>query len=46
MMEPNHLCNLGREHYEQQICETFLNLDLWFRSLEEMSFKDISYQEL
>ena len=25
---------------------TILNLDLWFRSLEEMSFKDISYLEL
>ena len=29
--ERNHLCNLGREYYEEQLCEIILNLDQWFR---------------
>ena len=29
--EWNHLCNLGRRHYEEQFCEIILNLDPWFR---------------
>ena len=27
----NHLCNFGREYYEEQSCEIILNLGLWFR---------------
>ena len=29
--ERNHLCNFGRGHYEEQLCEMILNLDQWFR---------------
>ena len=27
----NHLCNFGREYYEQQFCEIVLNFGQWFR---------------
>ena len=27
----NHLCNIGKEYYEEQICEITLNLDEWLR---------------
>ena len=27
----NHLCNLGRGHYEERFCEFILNLGQWFR---------------
>ena len=27
----NHLCNVGRKHHEEQLCEIILNLDQWFR---------------
>ena len=30
-MEQNHLCNFGKVHHEEQFCETFLNLEQWFR---------------
>ena len=30
-VERNHLCNFGKEHYEEQFCEISLNLDQWFR---------------
>ena len=30
-MEPTHLCNLSRVYYEEQFCETILNLGQWFR---------------
>ena len=26
----NHLCNFGRGHYEEHLCEIILNLDQWF----------------
>ena len=29
--EHNHLCNLGKGYQEEQFCEIFLNLGLWFR---------------
>ena len=29
-MEWNHLCNFGREYYEEQFCEIILDLDQWF----------------
>ena len=29
--EPNHLCNFGRRHHEEQFCEIILNLDQWLR---------------
>ena len=29
--EHNHLCNFGKEYYEEQFCEIILNLDQWFR---------------
>ena len=29
--EGNHLCNFGRECYEEQFCEIILNLGQWFR---------------
>ena len=28
----NHLCNLGRRYYEEQICEIILNLGQWLRN--------------
>ena len=31
-VEPNHLCNFGKGHYEEQFCEIILNLDKWFRA--------------
>ena len=27
----NHLCNFGRVHHEEPLCEIFLNLDQWIR---------------
>ena len=27
----NYLCNFGRVHHEEQICEIILNLDQWIR---------------
>ena len=30
-VEQNHLCNFGRRHHEEQLCEIILNLDKWFR---------------
>ena len=30
-MEWNLLCNFGRVHQEEQLCEIILNLDEWFR---------------
>ena len=35
--EQNHLCNFGRECYEEQVCEIILNLGQWFR--RRCSFK-------
>ena len=35
--EPNHLCNFGRGHYEEQFCEIILNLGQVFRRCR---FKD------
>ena len=32
LVEPNHLCNFGSRHHEEQFCENILNLDLWFRT--------------
>ena len=29
--DQNHLCNIGRGHYEEHFCEIILNLDQWFR---------------
>ena len=29
--QPNHLCNFGIGNYEEQLCESILNLDHWFR---------------
>ena len=29
--EWNHLCDFGKEHYEEQFCENVLNFDQWFR---------------
>ena len=29
--EPNHLCNFGRRHHEEQFCEIILNLDQWLK---------------
>ena len=29
--EHNHLCNFGREYYEEQFCEIILILGQWFR---------------
>ena len=29
--ERNHLCNFGRECYEERFCEIILNLGQWFR---------------
>ena len=29
-IEPNHLCNFGRGHYEEDFCEISLILDQWF----------------
>ena len=29
--EWNHLCNVGKGHYEERFCEIILNLDQWFR---------------
>ena len=29
--ERNRLCNCGRRHHEEQLCEIILNLDQWFR---------------
>ena len=29
--EQNHLCNFGRGYYEEQFCETILNLGQLFR---------------
>ena len=26
-----HLCNFGRRHHEEQLCEIILNLDQWFK---------------
>ena len=31
LAEQNHLCNIGREHHEEQFNEVILNLDQWFR---------------
>ena len=44
LAEQNHLCNFGRSHHEEQLCEIILNLD--HAVVQEMSFKDISYLEL
>ena len=29
--ELKHLCNVGRGHHEEQLCELVLNLDQWYR---------------
>ena len=46
--EQNHLCNFGRRHHEEKLCEMVLNLKrgLNLNSVQEMSFKGISYLEL
>ena len=31
LAEQEYLCNFGRRHHEEQLCEIILNLDLWFR---------------
>ena len=31
LAEQNHLCNFGRGHHEEHLCEIILNLDQWFR---------------
>ena len=30
-MEGYHLCDFGRGHYGEHLCEIILNLDQWFR---------------
>ena len=30
-VEQNHLCNFGRRHHEENLCEMILKLDQWFR---------------
>ena len=32
-MEQNHLCNFGRQHYEEQFHEFISNLGQWFRRI-------------
>ena len=32
LVERNYLCNFGRRHHEEQLCEIILNLDQWFRT--------------
>ena len=34
--EQNHLCNFGRGYYEEQFCETILNLDQWLWSKKRL----------
>ena len=37
-VEQNHLCNFGRRHHEEQLCEIILNLDHhWYQ--DEQSVK-------
>ena len=42
-VQQNHLCNCGREHYEEHFCELILNLVQWY---QEIPFKDISNLQL
>ena len=32
-VEQNHLCNLGRQYYEEQFCEIILNFGQWFKNI-------------
>ena len=36
--ERNHLCNFGRRHHEEQLCEIILNLGQWFRRRSCLKF--------
>ena len=37
-VQPNHLCNLGRGHYEENFCKIILNLDHCFRRCRLKTF--------
>ena len=42
--ERNHLCNFGRECYEDQFSEIILNFGQWFK--RRCCFKDFLYEAL
>ena len=46
VQEKNVLCNFGRRHHGEQLCEIISDFHQWFRSRCQLRFSIISFADL